>query len=414
MRRVWAVTLILWGVSGACAQEPETNVNERYTVESVEVSGGDQSRLDRATRRDLDGMVGKKFSQEKLDELGRLVRKAFPGRSVSVRISRGKTLDYVRVVFEIGRRSRAFDLAAPKALYSSRQGWSGEVDGSLRVGAQTFTAGVLSDGDARVERDTGVKARYENRELLSPKVGVSFEFQSLHQLWNGATETAAIEANPIGQPMDLYRARQSFEPLVTVALTRELSLTAGVSVQHLEMQFPAARTEAANSVVGTLRYDRQLEGSGSSKHRLEAGYGLRAATKVLDSDFAYTRHSGGFAYTMWRGSHQFTERFQAGWIVGVGPVFERFALGNSDTLRGWNKYDVAPLGGDRMVHNTVEYRYRPLRMFYDVGDAWVHTGPSKVRHSAGLGLQVGDFAILLAFPLRSGRAEPVILMGLNL
>ncbi len=415
MKKVWLAAIVSLALGGARAQEPEVvNVNERYTVESVELSGADQSNLDRSTREEFRNMIGQKFSQEKLNELCRVIRKAFPGQSVSVKVSRGRTTDSVRVVFDVKGRSKSFDLTAPKALYSSRQGWSGEVDGTAQVKSSVFTLGVMNDGDSLIERFAGVRAKYENRKVGSDRVHLAFEFESLHTQWNGATVAASASANPQDLPVDLYRTRQNFEPVATVRLARSLTFSAGASFERFEKQFPAARTEAANSVVSTLRYDRQLEDSGSSKHRLEAGYGLRAATKALDSDYVYTRHTWEFGYTLWRGAHKISEKFQAGVIAGVAPLFERFGLGNSTTLRGWNKYDLAPLGGDRMAHNSVEYRYRAFRTFYDVGGVWLHGQQAKARHSAGAGLQFGDFALLVAFPIRNGHADPVFMAGLNL
>ena len=60
----------------------------------------------------------------------------------------------------------------------------------------------------------------------------------------------------------------------------------------------------------------------------------------------------------------------AGHICGTAPLFERFTLGDSTTLRGWNKYEVAPAGGDSMFHVSGEYRYRGLAIFTDVGSVW--------------------------------------------
>ena len=51
----------------------------------------------------------------------------------------------------------------------------------------------------------------------------------------------------------------------------------------------------------------------------------------------------------------------AGGITGEAPLFERFTLGDSSTLRGWDKYDIAPAGGDRVGHLSVEYRQSRLR-----------------------------------------------------
>ena len=60
----------------------------------------------------------------------------------------------------------------------------------------------------------------------------------------------------------------------------------------------------------------------------------------------------------------------AGGISGDAPLFERFSLGDSRTLRGWDKYDIAPAGGDRMFHTSLEYRYRGLALFLDSGSVW--------------------------------------------
>ena len=71
----------------------------------------------------------------------------------------------------------------------------------------------------------------------------------------------------------------------------------------------------------------------------------------------------------------------AGGINGEAPLFERFSLGDSRTLRGWNKYDIAPAGGDRMFHASLEYRYRMLAMFLDSGSVWDTGDERRVRFS---------------------------------
>ena len=39
-------------------------------------------------------------------------------------------------------------------------------------------------------------------------------------------------------------------------------------------------------------------------------------------------------------------------------------------LRGWNKYDLDPLGGSRVVYNSLDYRYGMFDVFYDTGAIW--------------------------------------------
>jgi outer membrane protein assembly factor BamA len=103
----------------------------------------------------------------------------------------------------------------------------------------------------------------------------------------------------------------------------------------------------------------------------------------------------------------------AGIISGRAPLFERYVLGTSSTLRGWNKYDIDPLGGDRMAHNSLEYRYRMFEVFYDVGAVWTRGQPAVPRHAVGAGLRQGGFSLAVAFPVRENRVEPVFMVGMN-
>ena len=86
------------------------------------------------------------------------------------------------------------------------------------------------------------------------------------------------------------------------------------------------------------------------------------------------------------------------------------------TLRGWNKYEIAPLGGDRVQYGSVEYVHRTrAAIFYDTGSirAGKRSGGEGIRHSAGLGIRGQNFYAYVAFPLREGRPEPVVITGTN-
>jgi len=102
-----------------------------------------------------------------------------------------------------------------------------------------------------------------------------------------------------------------------------------------------------------------------------------------------------------------------GMILGTAPLFERFVLGNSTSLRGWNKFDVDPLGGNRVVHNSVEYHYGVFQVFCDQGAVWDSGQAAVARTSVGAGLRQGIFSVALAFPLRDGRMDPVFMVGMN-
>jgi len=138
-----------------------------------------------------------------------------------------------------------------------------------------------------------------------------------------------------------------------------------------------------------------------------------AGSHALASDYAYSRHRWGFRYRLKRGKQELVDDGWGGVILGTAPLFERFALGNSTSLRGWNKFDLDPLGGNRVVHNTVEYHYGSFQIFCDSGAIWDSGQPAVARTSVGAGLRQGAFSLALAFPLRNGRMEPVFMVGMN-
>jgi hypothetical protein len=129
-------------------------------------------------------------------------------------------------------------------------------------------------------------------------------------------------------------------------------------------------------LISSLRYHRRLADS-EYPQDVDAAYTLRAATKLLGTDFAYTSHVVGLHYRVSHGKHQVIDQVQAGSIGGQAPLADRFVAGNSYYLRGWNKYDIDPIGGNRLVHNSIEYRYGPFQAFYDAG-----LGQRPARHPA--------------------------------
>jgi hypothetical protein len=401
--------MVLGIAAPAAAQETEFNINSRYTVESVEISPERMEHLSRKLREEIQGHVGEKFDQSIFEQLRDRLRREIKAPSVSLKLQRGSRPDRVKVVFEVAEHKARVDVSVPKFLYNSRQGWSGEVDAITISGKNRLTLGVLSDADSQVERFAGIRACYERSGIGSSHVRFAFEFGSFHEQWNRATLIADGEASNPG----VYRERQMFEPRLTFSLSRSLTLTTGVSFARLQPQFPAARLESADAVTNTLRYRRRWEGTESNGQELDAGYNLRAATSVLGSDFIYTRHAWDLLWSMRQSRNQVTIRFGGGVITGHAPLFERFTAGNSSTLRGWNKYEIAPLGGNRIAYGSVEYRYRIVEVFCDSGSVWDRGAAPVLRNSAGVGIHRDNFMIAVAFPFRAGRADPVFLAGMN-
>lgn len=419
MKLVWLGCLVAASALFAGTQDSEFNVNTRYTVETVVINGDGwttnlaadhdrDGRLSPALRHDVAALIGEKLNPSLLDEVAHRIRKEFHARTVEHRVLRGASPEYVQVAFDVRLKPTRFDVSVPKFLYSSKEGWNGAVEGTMTVAHNGFTFGVVSDADELVDAYSGIVARYENTHVGTDRVHFRFAFEDYHDQWGAPTLlTAPADAFETSAP---YRARQNIQPEVSFALARPLTLTVGASFE--QMQFAAAPSESANALVTTLRYHRRLEDL-DNQHDLDAGYNLRAATKVLGSDFIYARHRWEVRYMLTRGKNVFIEDATAGIIGGRAPLYERFTLGNASTLRGWNKYDLDPLGGSRMVHNTAEYRYGVFQIFYDTGMVWDRTDTAILRHSAGVGLRQGNFSLAVAFPIREGHIDPIFMVGMN-
>jgi hypothetical protein len=417
MKFLWLASILGSSLLLAGSPDQEMNVNTRYTVESVELAGDSQAGISKSLRGELKRLVGAKLNPAALDDLATRIRQELHVRAVTHRLLRGQTPEHVRVVFDVRGTPAKFDAAIPKLVYRSDGGFSGLVEGTATVGSQAFTFGGVSDGDNLAERYTGIVARYEDRRLMSDRIRFRLDFESYHEQWDQATVNALDQPGSGNDSLGIYRSRQNIEPLVTFVLARSgsglVNLTVGTSFERFQPEFPAARTESANAMVTTLRYHRRVEGSDANQQEWDAGYSLRAATNLLGSDFGYARHQGDGHYVYSWGHSQLVDDLTVGVITGRAPLFERFILGNSTMLRGWNRFDIDPLGGSRMVANTVEYRYRLFDVFYDSGAIWDQGETAVLRHSVGVGIRQNGMYAALAFPIREGHIEPVFMVGMN-
>ena len=420
MKHAWLGCLFLGGLLFAGTQDSDINVNTRYTVDTVTVAGkgwktdlvSDQSqnqKMSAGLRKDLAALIGQKLNPSALDSLAVRLKKELSAREVNHRVLRGDSPERVRVEFEVKQYRGEVGANFTKLVYNSKQGWSGAGEVGVTVLQNSFRFGMASDGDSLDERNAGISARYENKHLGTDRVGLKFEFDSFHDQWNRGT-LDALAAGGSKETSDAYRTRQNFQPAVTIALAKPLTLEVGGSFERFGEQYPAAHTEASDAVIATLRYHQRLEGS-DNQQDLDASYSLGAATRILGSDFVYTSHTWGGRYQLTHGKHVLSDSFSGGVITGRAPLDDRFVMGNSVYLRGWNKYEIDPLGGNRMVHNTVDYHYGLFRVFYDTGAIWDEGQTAVPRHSLGVGLRESVFTLAVAFPVRSGHVEPVFMMG---
>lgn len=424
MKFVWLGCLVFGGLLFGGTQDSDINVNTRYTVDAVTIFGKDwkttflESRIDQAEqtqklsgklKADLANLIGHKLNPGVLDTLAQRIKRELSAREVTHRLLRGDTPEHVRVEFEVTPSRGGVDLNVTQFGYNSRLGWSGAGDAGFNLQQHYFLFGLVSDGESLAERNAGINASYEDRHLGSDRLALRFLFESYHDQWNSSTLQWLKTDGRVTS--DAYRNRQNFQPTLSIGLTKPLSLEVGASFERFDSEIPGAPAEAGNAVFTTLRYHRQLEGA-EIQQDVDASYGMRVAARALASDFSYARHTARVRYRLQHGKQSITDEFWGGLVDGRAPLDDRFVLGNSTYLRGWNKYELDPIGGNRVVSNSVDYRYGRFQAFYDTGAVWDEGQPVTVRHSVGVGLRASVLSLAVAFPLRGGRVEPVFMMGL--
>jgi hypothetical protein len=407
-----ALALILLAPVVALAQEDQagTNVNSRYQVESVSIVGVAEAKVSQALRDDMQKLVGAKYDPEAADQLAHRMRQELHGYSVTVKVKRGEHHDAVKVVFEAERiHEPSFSIKLAPFLYSTKDGFSGALVPGGETHHNYFSAGVVSSADELLERNTGVMLRYEHRKVGTSMLQVGVEYDYFWPDFQPETE-AALAVSP--WVPGTYETREVFAPSVSFLPIPDIKLTFGASFQTLAMEQPTLHDEAAHAFTFGAQFRRKIGRRHGLRHSIAADYLVRKATKTLESDFLYTRQFVSGDYTLSTRHQDFMFSFQGGHIDGVAPLFDRFTIGNTATLRGWDKFDVAPLGGTRLLYGSLEYRYEPFQLFYDFGKVWDPGQVVEWKHSVGLGLAwKNGFFMSLGVPLKYHDITPVFMIG---
>ena len=119
----------------------------------------------------------------------------------------------------------------------------------------------------------------------------------------------------------------------------------------------------------------------------------------LGGDFDFTKYSADFRYYYRMGASEdvLAVQFGAGYADGTMPLSQRFAVGGSDSLRG---YEDDQFKGNSMLKGTIEYRVPLMKkvqgvLLTDVGYAWDKKTEDDfdlglMKYSYGVGLRVNS------------------------
>jgi outer membrane protein assembly factor BamA len=415
------------------SDDPEllTNINARYVVESVSVAGPVREEFfSQSVRDQMQAFVGKRLDPQETERLTQLIAAqfaGFTGSNVKRRFERGSQPGQIRLVFDIALSPEWNDGLAligpigtrwqPKLVYHGDQGWSTLLNFGIRSNHNHVAFGAaISNNDDDIEQYSGFRIRFNRDRVGTDRVGFSIGMSRFMQSWRDTTLMAADADSSIPGP---YEARDTFESRVIVRPFRGATISAGAVLTALD---PIGAGESMIYATPLIRVSAaRPRVIGDGRHYIGGAYEVRFGSAQDDSGVDYTRHEGsaGYEYTQGR------SRLQATWLFGRSsghvPLFERFALGDTNTLRGWNKFELAPAGGTRMFHQSLEYRYRiagiavpvSIGAFVDVGSVWNDTGHADTKYSIGGGLQELGWFATVAVPLKAEPRRVVVMAGLR-
>lgn len=416
--------ICLFGTCVLFGQEQESgdvNINSRYTIESVNFIDQQGYKLSTSSLDEIRHLVGSKVSTDTLDRLAARIRGELGAHDVTFKLARGAAPDSVRVLIQVDGAGASVDASIPVLRYDSAVGFTGAGELTTTVGPNAFTFRMIRDSGDLIEQFSGLEAKYSRTLTASGHISVGFQFGAYEDQYAGATLTALeSDSRPSSLGAGPYGSRLDFEPSATFVLFSPLTLSVGFSFEQLNGLPSLPRSESANAFTSTLHFHQRSRRSMDDHSDLDAVYGVRAATGLLGTDLAYTRHLARLKYNYTSRTQSVEVLAMTGAIYGQAPLFERFALGNATLLRGWNQYELDPLGGNRLAYGSVTYGYRRMRVFYDAGSVWDQGKAPEPKQSAGVGvssglgvLDKGAFLVAMAFPLRQGRVTPVLIAGMN-
>jgi len=397
-------------------QGHDTNINSKYIVDTVEVKGVPERDISPDLRQDLQTLTGKPLDSDAADRMDQRLKSEFPSYEISRRTSRGKEQGHVDLVFVLSKAEWAhwlrFEPIDGNALYHSDQGWGAVLPLSISFNdVLVMPVFAWDTADDLIEEYSGFGVRVESRRLGTDRLGFFFEWSTNDPNWRDQT-LAALAFNP--QIPGPYGNRMSVTPLLKFAFLPQLSVAGGVGITELEpfaddLPIPS---QMANVAIGSIRYRQQWDRSAKKPtHEAGAAFTLRKGTTSLESDFSYDRYLAEADYVYRWGKQRVVVSGMGGRINGTAPLFERFSLGDSRTLRGWDKYDINPAGGDRMFNTSVEYHVHDVMLFLDAGSVWDTGTDKRVRFSTGVGYTPGPLFMTLGFPINTDEFRAVFTAG---
>src|SRR2546426_1098185 len=411
--------LLLFPSLPAAGQEAVPPVDPQGIVESIEISGVPEDDISQAVRGMMQKLVGQRLDQQGANDLLDRIEIELPGFIATTKLAVGTEPDRIKLVFVVEKSNE-------------------EPGRRININSRYTVEDVHIDGidESRLSRGIRDDIHKLIGQMLNQALADRIHHRMIRELRpRYSVVKRVVKGTRPQHVVVVYEVKKAswipfldLSPYIVYHSKQNFSAAADVPIEVGSNRFTFGIVDDADQLLE--RFAGFRVGYEKDKHEVDAGYDLRAGAHNLDSDFIFTRHLGHALYAFQHERNKLTISVMAGGISGRAPLFERFSLGNTTTLRGWNKFDIAPLGGDRVIHATLQYGFgdvrigtwtndtdqkRPLEtgfyLFYDTGAVGDRGSPMKARHSVGLGFGQESFFVALGFPIRTEGVQPTFMMG---
>src|SRR5438093_13681932 len=114
MKLAWLCCLLAGSLLIAGSPQTESNVNSRYIIESVSISGHPDDHISSGLRDDMQRLIGEKVDTESIENVAKRIQKELHVRAVTHKLLRGDTPEHVKVIFDVKGHRQDLDVEVPK------------------------------------------------------------------------------------------------------------------------------------------------------------------------------------------------------------------------------------------------------------------------------------------------------------
>lgn len=414
MRRVILFTLISFCIP-AFAHAEDNLVGVSGIIEKIEILGNTKIR-EKFIRREITIKVGEKFNIEKaIESKNRIMNNLKYIKQVNLYIEPASQPGKLIVIFEIEQtKSKSLTLGAgyndEENVFGSFQLWyenflhrGMQLGFELKKGKNgacksltiyephifhrpySFKLKVYSDEYKRTELPYEDKGKYWiDRDGCILEFGKRAIFKNLNLWLKYHEENVSLsELKDVSQEINSTQKYANLNSLISHLEfdTRRFQEIGGKYEFTFKDKLPSPyETQWLNPINGG-KYELLIE----------------IVNDFWGADYSFTKYNLNLSQFLKLSNNQVLAlATKGGYLVGDAPFYERFYVGGIDTIRGYKKRGIKPLGGNKLLILTTEYRLGLTEfvqgvLFADAGYSWekgnrVNLG--DLDYGVGTGLKI--------------------------